>query len=119
MGAVLLIISAILFISTYGIHAIITNREKFDQPLYVHNQLMTSIPWVSGFILPVIPFSTVFEANWVAIFFINLAVVWLLGPMLTKAFLVRFASGKGLGKDMQTSFIAGIVVLIIGLLVNK
>jgi len=119
MGVILLIISAILFIATFGIHAMITSGDKFDQPMYIHNPLMTSIPWISGFVLPVIPFSIVFDVNWIAIFFINLAVVWLLGPMLTKSFLVRFASGKGLGKDMLTSFIAGIVVLIIGLLVNK
>jgi hypothetical protein len=119
MGAILLIISAILFIATFGIHVIIARADKFDQPMYIHNPLMTSIPWISGFVLPVIPFSILFDVNWIAIFFINIAVVWLLGPMLTKAFLVRFASGKGLGKDMLTSFIAGIVVLIIGLLVNK
>jgi hypothetical protein len=113
-----LVISAILFITTFGIHATILSTSSFDHPLYINNPLISSIPWISGFILPVLPFSIVFDLNWVAIFFINLIGVWLLGPILTRALLVRFTSGKGLGRDLITSFIAGIVALIIGLLTN-
>lgn len=119
MGTVILIISAFLFISTFGIHAAITSENKWEQPLYVNNPLLSSIPWISGFLLAVIPLSIVFELNYIAVFFINLVLVWILGPMLTKAFLVRFASGKGLGNDMLVSFIAGLVSLIIGLLINS
>jgi hypothetical protein len=118
MGTVILIISAVLFISTFGIHSFISNGNEFDKPMYTSNPLMSSIPWISGFIIPVVIWSQITELHWIALFFINLAVVWILGPMLTKGFLVRFASGKGLGKDMFTAFIAGIVTLIIGLLVK-
>jgi hypothetical protein len=118
MGTVILIISAVLFISTFGIHSFISNGSEFDKPMYTSNPLMSSIPWISGFIIPVVIWTQITEFHWIALFFINLAVVWILGPMLTKGFLVRFASGKGLGKDMFTAFIAGIVTLIIGLLVK-
>lgn len=116
MATFFLIISAILFIATFGIHIMINSGDQFDKPMYTKDPVMSAIPWVSGFILPVIPFTIVFEYHWLAIFFINLAVVYILGPMLTKGILVRFASGKGLGHDMLYSFIGGIVTLIIGLI---
>ena len=118
MGTVILIISAVLFISTFGIHSFILNGSEFDKPMYTSNPLMSAIPWISGFIIPVIIWTQITDFHWIALFFINLAVVWILGPMLTKGFLVRFASGKGLGKDMLTAFIAGVITLIIGLLVK-
>ena len=118
MASIILIISAILFISTFGIHSAIITKDRFDQPLYVHNPLMNSLPWISGFVMPVIPLTSVFELNWIAVFFINIAIVLILGSILTRGFLVRFASGKGLGYDMVVSFIAGIVTLIIGLLIK-
>lgn len=79
---------------------------------------MSAIPWISGFILPVIVWTQITDYNWFALFIVNFAVVWLIGPWLTKGFLVRFASGEGLGKDMFTAFVAGIVVLIIGLFIK-
>ena len=118
MGTFLLIVSGILFIATFGIHMFITSGIKSDQPLYVKNPLLSLIPWISGFILPVIPFTIVTDVHWLGIFFINLVVVFILGPALTKAILVRFASGKGLGNDMLYSFVAGIITLIIGLALN-
>jgi hypothetical protein len=118
MSTFFLIVSAILFIATFGVHMAIDSGDQFGKPMYTRDPIMSSIPWVSGFILPVIPFTIVFEYHWLAIFFINLAVVYIIGPMLTKGFLVRFASGKGLGQDMLNSFIGGIVTLIIGLLVR-
>tara|TARA_B110001469_G_C9587113_1_gene291284 strand:+ start:522 stop:878 length:357 start_codon:yes stop_codon:yes gene_type:complete len=118
MGIAILIVSAVLFISTFGIHSFISNGHEFDKPVYTSNPLMSSIPWISGFIIPVVIWTQITDFHWIALFFINLAVVWILGPMLTKGFLVRFASGKGLGKDMLTAFVAGIVSLIIGLLVK-
>jgi hypothetical protein len=111
-----LIVSAILFIATFGIHIMINSGDQFDKPLYTRDSIISSIPWISGFVLPVIPFTLVLEFHWVAIFFINLAVVYILGPILTRGFLVRFASGKGLGHDMMYSFIGGIFTLIIGLI---
>lgn len=118
MATALLIIGAVLLISTFGIHAIISNESEFDKPMYTSNPLMSELPWISGFILPVIAWANITEFHWIALFFINLAVVWISGPWLTKGFLVRFASGKGLGKDMLTAFIAGIIALVIGLAIQ-
>lgn len=116
MATFFLIVSAILFIATFGIHMTINSGDQLDKPMYTRDPIMSAIPWISGFILPVIPFTIVFEYHWLAIFFINLAVVYILGPMLTKGLLVRFASGKGLGHDMLYSFIGGTITLIIGLI---
>jgi hypothetical protein len=116
MANFFLIVSASLFIVTFGIHMTLDSGDQFDKPMYTRDPIMSAIPWVSGLILPVIPFTIVFEYHWIAIFFINLAVVYILGPMLTKGLLVRFSSGKGLGHDMLYSFIGGIIALIIGII---
>ncbi len=116
MATFFLIFSAILFIATFGIHMIINTRSQFDKPMYTRDPFVSAIPWISGLILPVIPFTIVFEYHWLAIFFINLAVVFVFGPILTKGIIVRFASGKGFGFDMMYSFFGGIISLIIGLI---
>lgn len=117
MGTAILILSAVLFISTFGIHSVIMNGPEYNKPMYANNPLISILPWISGFILPVIIWSKIFDFHWIALFFINFALVWLIGPWLTKGFLVRFASGKGFGKDMLTAFISGIITLILGLLI--
>ena len=116
MATFLLIISAILFIVTFGIHMMIDNGNQLDKPMYTKDPLMSAIPWISGFILPVIPFSIITDFHWLTIFIVNLAVVFLVGPALTKGIIVRFATGKGLGRDMFQSFIGGIIALVIGLI---
>ena len=119
MAIVILIISAILFTSTFGIHSAILNGVEFGRkPMYLDNPFMSVIPWISGFIFPVIIWTQITDYNWIALFIVNFAAVFLVGPWLTRGFLARFASGKGLGQDMFTAFVAGIVALIIGLLVK-
>jgi hypothetical protein len=115
MSAFLLVVSALLFISTFGIHMMVISGDKFDRPMYTYNPLLNSIPWISGFILPVIALSIAFEFNWFAIFIINMAIAYILGPFIMRAFLIRFSSGQSLGKDMVYSFTAGFVALLIGL----
>ena len=116
MATFFLIMSAILFIATFCIHFTVNSGGQFDKPMYTSHPIMSVIPLVSGFILPVIPFTIVLEYHWLAVFFINLVVVFIIAPMLTKGLLVRFASMKGLGYYMLYSFIGGIITLIIGLI---
>lgn len=118
MATFFLILSAILFISSFGIHMMISNGEEIEKPMYTHDPKLSIIPWVSGFILPVIPFTIVFEYHFLAIFVINIGVVYIFGPIFSRNFLVRFASSKGLGHDLLNSFIGGIGTLIIGILVR-
>ena len=96
----------------------IEEENFFDKPNYATNRVLSAIPWISGFVLPVIPFCLVFHQNWFATFVINIAVVYIFGPILTKGILVRFASGKGIGRDMINSFIFGLIFLTIGLFVR-
>jgi hypothetical protein len=118
MATFLLIISSILFIATFGIHVMIIGGDPIHKPRYTDNALLSAIPWISGFVVPVIPLTIVLEINWLIVFFINLAVVWILGPVLTEVFLARFATGRGFGRDLVYSFIGGIVTLIIGLVLR-
>jgi len=118
MGVFILVISAVLFISAFGIHMIISKSDEYDKPPYADNIVLSSLPWISGFIIPVFIWSQITEIHWVALFFINAAVVYVLGPWLTRGYIVRLASGKGFGKDMLTAFLAGIVTLVIGFLIK-
>ncbi len=116
MASAALVISAVLFICTFGIHSIILNDDRIrSKPMYTKHPVMSVIPWISGFILPVITWTQITEYHWLVLFIVNFAVVLFIGPWLTTGFLARFASGIGLGKDMFTAFIAGIVALTIGL----
>lgn len=84
--------------------------------MYTRDPNLSVIPWVSGIILLVIFFTVVFKYHWPAILFINLAIFYILGPVLTKGLLVKFASGKGLEHDIVYSFIGGFITLIKGLI---
>ena len=64
--------------------------------------------WISGFILSVIPECLIFNITWYWMFLINIVGVYILGPIITKFFLVRMASGKGLGMDAFIALIIGI-----------
>ena len=118
MATIILVLSGVLFVSVFGIHSVILNGEELDKPSYTSEPLLSSIPWISGFIIPVFIWAKVTDYNWIALFFINLTAVYLLRPWLTKGFLIRFASGKGLGQDMATAFVAGVIGLVVGLLLK-
>lgn len=48
-------------------------------------------------------------------FLINLVVVFVLGPLLARMFLKRFATGKGAGYDIIVAMVLGTVALVIGI----
>jgi hypothetical protein len=115
----LLILSAIHFISTFGVHVIyVTNGNDLDKPMYAYNPILSAIPWISGYILPVIPLSMVIPLHWGFVFLINLAIVWLLGPSLTRMFLKRWHSLRGYGYDRFFALVSGIVIFVIGLIIH-
>jgi len=119
MSTILLIIGAVLLISTFGIYSRMKNESiEGIIPMYSLKPLMTAIAWISGFVLPVVAWANIIEFHWLVLFFINIPVVWFLGPWLTKGFLVRFASGKGLDKDFSTALAAGVIALAIGLILK-
>lgn len=111
-----LILSSVFFISSCGIHLEIMNENEFDRPPYTRNKLIVGLLWISGFVFPVISWVQITELHWLALFFINMALVIYIGPNITEGYLKRLASGKGLGQDMITAFVAGVVTLLIGLI---
>lgn len=103
------IISIICFITTFGCHATLKNGNPTDYPGYMLSPLLSSIPYISGFILAVIPECLVFDIAWYWMFLINTFIVIILGPIITKFYLVRMVSGKGLGVDAFISLLIAIV----------
>ncbi len=85
---------------------------------YMEVPFMAAIPWISGFVLAVIP-EVILLKNiyWVWILLGNAVLVFILGPAITKFFLIRFASGKGAGYDIIIAIIIGAVTLGISLLI--
>lgn len=83
---------------------------------YLSSPLLSAIPWISGFILAVIPECLIFNVTWYWMFLINIAIIYILGPTITKFYLVRMASGKGLGLDAFIALGIGITALIVGLM---
>lgn len=117
MGTFLLILSTIFFIAAFGIH-ISAKDDVMSYCGYMSNPLLCSIPWICGFVLAVIPEVLIFKIFWLWMFFINCAVVWIVGPLCTRMFLRRLASGKGAGIDILTALAIGVITLIIGILLQ-
>lgn len=109
------VISIICFISVFGCHAALKNGDSIDYPGYMYSPLLSSIPYISGFVLVVIPECLIFDIEWYWMFLINIFITIILGPIITKFYLVRMASGKGLGQDAFTSLLIAIVSLILGI----
>ncbi|MFV0217074.1 hypothetical protein OBJ92_08540 [Empedobacter falsenii] len=116
MADLLFILSVLLFYSCFGI-----NMLKGNQEFYISkpNEISTIYPWFVGMILPVFPFSYLFDIHWLAILVLNIPILLFIGPFITKRYIHLFASGKGLDKDIKTSLIFGIAIFIIALLINK
>jgi hypothetical protein len=119
LSTVLLVIAAVLFIVTFGIHSFILASSPIDRPMYTRHPVISLIPAISGFILSTICWVFVLGWHWLLVFFSNIVLVFLIGPWLTKAILVRFSGGKGLGNDMLYVFLGGLVAFIIGLVTFK
>lgn len=117
MSTFLLIISAICFTSGFGIHAF-ASRSIGGWCGYMSYPLLRIIPWISGFVLAVIPETILFDMEWYWVFLINIAVQMILGQFLTIVFLRWFATGKGAGFDILISLIIAIVTLVIGLVIE-
>lgn len=116
MAEILLVISAICFIAAFGIHMFAKNG--MDWCGYMEVPWMSAIPWICGFILAVIPETVLFDVFWLWMFLINAIVVWALGPLVTRMFLRRLASGKGAGIDIITAIVIGILSLIVGIILK-
>lgn len=114
MSTLFLILAALLFTSTLGIHLLILNLQPIDRPLYTREPGVALLPWVVGLVLPVIVYSKLIEVHWIVLFLVNFLAAYFIGPAITKGYLERFSSAHP-GKDLVTSFVLGIIALIVGL----
>lgn len=114
MSSTLLVISTICFISAWWIH-MIASQDISTRCGYMRVPLMSAIPWISGFILAVIPETALFDIKWYWMFLINIPIVCIGGFPFAVLFLKWFASGVGAGLDVIISLVIGIITLTIGL----
>lgn len=117
METVILIISALLLISSQGIHSYKVSVKGVDYHMREGNVFAPTLSYISGFILPVISLSNIIDIHWIFVFFINLAFTLAFGGRIAKSYLVRFSSGN-IDKDMKITFILGVVTLIAGILLK-
>lgn len=118
MSTFLLILSTICFIAAFGIHMCAKGLAETDFGAYcgyMSVPWMCAIPWISGFILAVIPETILSGISWIWVFLINALVVFILGPALTNVYMKRLASGKGAGVDIIIALLIGITTLIIAI----
>lgn len=117
MKTFLLLISVICFISAYGSHMFAKN-DPLGWCGYMINPVLSAIPWISGFVLAVIPEVILLEdVFWIWIFLGNAVLVFILGPAITQFVLRRIASGKGAGVDIIVSLIIGFTTLGISFII--
>ena len=110
MKTFLLLLSITCFVSSYTIHKFGVIQAKKNVGAwcaYMDNLFLSAIPWISGFVLAVIPEVLLFNIFWIWMFLINILIVLVLGPILATIFLKAFASGKGTGYDSLISLIIG------------
>jgi hypothetical protein len=119
MANILLIIASILFIVTFGIHATIMSGDPLRRPAYTGHPIFRHIPAIIAFVLPVIAWSKIIDIHWIWLFILNFLFGFIVSRWLTNGFLTRFASGKGLGKDILVAFVAGAIAFTIGLAIHN
>ena len=122
-----LTISAICFISSYGCHMILYKMYEsyidngsdlwLDLPGYLENPFLCNIPIISGLILAVIPECFLFNLSWYWVTILNIVVIFILGPLITKLYLFLMASKKGPGYDVLNSLLIGIISFILGIII--
>ncbi len=114
MSVAFLILSAILFWATFGIHSNLIITERYNQKLVLSKVLLKIFSICSSFILPVISLKFVLNIHWVFVFIICLAIVWLIGPIITKVFINGSGMRNRLDYLMLYTFIVGLIFLFIG-----
>lgn len=94
------------------------NEIEFDKPRLFEKRGMVAMPYISAFVLAVIPIAVLLPVHWLIIFILNPFFLYIAGPVLTKAYLVRFAWGRGPSWDMLYCFTGGLVTLVTGLIIR-
>ncbi len=109
-----LLTSAVLFITTYGIHSIIIKGDLENRPNLYLNPLLAIIPYFIGFVFPLIPLKIVFDYNLILLFIINLIIVFIFSRIFANILLSIFVNpNRGEGEIMALSFIGGVAILIL------
>lgn len=119
MSSFFLILSALCFMATWGIHGrAVYSGNPGEWCGYMDVPLLSAIPWICGYLIAVIPEVLVFDISWGWLLLINILATWLIGPIIANIFLSIFKTGKGAGADIIFAIAIAIVTLIVGLLLK-
>jgi hypothetical protein len=118
MSTFFLIVSVWLLEATFGIRMRRDGEIEFDKPRLLEGRRMVVVQYTSALVLAIIPLAILLQVHWAIILFLNPFFLFMAGPVLTKAYLVRFAWGRGPSWDMLYCFAGGIITLMIGLIIR-
>ena len=118
MSTFFLIVSVWLLEATFGIKVSGDDVVEFDKPKLFKKRGSVIVPYISAFLLAVIPLAILLPVHWGLILILNPFFLFAVGPLLTKAYTVRFAWGRGPSWDMLYCFSGGVITLAIGLLIR-
>lgn len=111
LATIILIFAIFRLITVYVIDKVIRFTGEAE---YQHHPILAAIPWICGFVLPVIPECMMLGLSWYWMFLINAVSVFLLGIPLAW-FYITLTESVNIG----VSFIVAIVALIIGIVLWK
>jgi len=90
-----------------------------NNDLYFIDSVISRIPIICSIIVPFVIITYVTGLHVFQIFIINAIVFFMYARKITRKFLEKFSSGKGLGYDYMLIFIIATMILIVGVIFNK
>lgn len=114
MAKILLVIGAILLISSFGLHTFIISGDKHKRPRYTRKPYLMLMPWLCGLILPVIAWGQLTPLHWSWLVVLNFVFVFFCSPFITRAMLFIHFKTRRISKKMITTVTLGLTLLILG-----
>ena len=114
MAQFILVLSALLLITAFGIHTFIVCKPHSDRPAYTIRPSLMLLPWVCGLLLPVLAWAKVSSIPWGWLIILNFVFVFFIAPSLTRSFIKIFSTKRCLSKDMFATLSVGLVLLVVG-----
>lgn len=114
MARILLLLSAIFLITTFGLHTAIISGNRLHRPRYTNRPFLMILPWLCGLILPVFAWGQLTHIHWGWLLLLNFVVVFFISPILAQVALQLSRKRKKIGRKVLTVFSLGLICLIIG-----
>lgn len=122
MSSFLMLISIFLNWIVFSYHLALSTdyaKYKIAMPSYKNSIGAVLILWLITLIMPVCVLHLIFSFNWVALFFINISIIWFLGSSLLRFYRFWFASSRGPLRDMLEASIGSFIFLLTGFILRS